>query len=81
MNTFCPECGFGVKVDEDLCCVYCGATAAGSGVDELVEMLEHMADNCPVCEGVGYQGDRHGAWNCEYCGPARELLEKAGVRT
>ena len=35
MKTFCPECGFGVKVDVDGCCLYCGSVATGSAVDEL----------------------------------------------
>ena len=33
MNTLCPQCGWGVKVDEDGCCAMCGATAIGEGVD------------------------------------------------
>ena len=35
MKTFCPECGFGVAVDEDGCCVSCGCDATGPAVDEL----------------------------------------------
>ena len=35
MKTFCPECGFGVAVDEDGCCLYCGSVATGSAVDDL----------------------------------------------
>lgn len=34
-KTFCPECGFGVQVDDDGCCVTCGATATGPAVDAL----------------------------------------------
>jgi len=34
-TTFCPECGFGVSVDEDGCCAMCGATATGTAVDKL----------------------------------------------
>jgi hypothetical protein len=32
INTFCPECGVNVKVDEDGCCATCGATATGNAV-------------------------------------------------
>jgi len=39
-HTFCPQCGWNVKVDEDLCCVECGATAAGEAVDRLCAELE-----------------------------------------
>ena len=39
MNTFCPQCGFGVKVDEDSCCVHCGAMATGEAVDQLFNIL------------------------------------------
>jgi len=35
MHTFCPECGPGVNVDNDGCCVHCGATATGKAVDCL----------------------------------------------
>ena len=35
MKTFCPEDGFNVKVDEDGCCIACGATATGAAVDAL----------------------------------------------
>ena len=35
MKTFCPECGFNIEVDEDGCCIDCGATAVGNAVDML----------------------------------------------
>ena len=35
MNTFCPECGFDVEIDEDGCCWGCGALATGAAVDKL----------------------------------------------
>ena len=38
MKTFCPECGFGVKVDEDGCCLSCGLAATGSAVDALYSL-------------------------------------------
>ena len=46
-NTFCPECGFGVDVDEDGCCVSCGATAVGSAVDGFLDMIQ--PDKCDTC--------------------------------
>jgi len=45
--TFCPECGFGVKVDEDGCCC-CGALAVGNAVEELYNNPEYAA----ILEGV-----------------------------
>ena len=42
-NTFCPECGFGVGVDEDGCCS-CGTPATGSAVDELFRDAELVKD-------------------------------------
>ena len=36
-KTFCPECGFGVKVDEEGLCVACGVTAVGRAIDKLPE--------------------------------------------
>lgn len=44
MNTFCPECGFGVSVDEEGLCGMCGATAVGSAVDKLVSQQANTAD-------------------------------------
>jgi len=35
-DTFCPECGWDVSVDEDGLCTGCGATAIGVGVRKLV---------------------------------------------
>jgi hypothetical protein len=32
-RTWCPECGPFVEVDEDGCCVTCGADSTGSGVE------------------------------------------------
>ena len=41
-NTFCPECGFGVGIDEDGCCG-CGALAVGNAVEELYNNPEYAA--------------------------------------
>jgi len=35
-KTWCPQCGLGVKIDEDGCCKTCGATATGEGVDQIL---------------------------------------------
>lgn len=43
-NTFCPECGFGVAVDEEGLCILCGATAVGRAVDQL---FHYLADHLP----------------------------------
>ena len=37
--TLCPECGPRVAVDEDGCCVSCGAVAMGRGVDTVFAKL------------------------------------------
>jgi len=39
MSTFCPECGFGIDIDEDGLCLHCGATAVGSAVDEMYAQI------------------------------------------
>ena len=33
--SFCPGCGPNVQIDEDGCCVSCGAVAFGAGLDRL----------------------------------------------
>jgi hypothetical protein len=38
-QTLCPECGWGVPVDEDGCCTSCGAPAHGDGVDTVAAQL------------------------------------------
>ena len=40
--TFCPECGWDVKVDEDGCCLVCGATSIGNAVDELAKEMREL---------------------------------------
>ena len=41
-DTFCPQCGWDVEVDEDHCCIHCGATASGEGVDNLVIQYDRL---------------------------------------
>jgi hypothetical protein len=36
IETWCPECGYGVKIDEEGCCISCGVTAIGKGVDQAL---------------------------------------------
>lgn len=38
-GTWCPECGPGVKVDEEGLCVSCGATAIGNGANAALRAL------------------------------------------
>lgn len=47
--TWCPECGYGVKVDEDGCCVMCGSQAFGRGVDQAIE-YRHRAIAQESCD-------------------------------
>ena len=58
MKTFCPECGFGVKVDVDGCCLYCGSVATGPAVDALAN-----AANVCKCDGM-----RSASTICGICG-------------
>lgn len=37
--TFCPECGWNVAIDDDGCCLLCGATATGPAVDKIDGLL------------------------------------------
>jgi len=43
-NTWCPQCGYGISVDEEGCCISCGGDAMGEGVDAAVALL-HTADH------------------------------------
>lgn len=36
IHSFCPECGINVNVDEDGCCVTCGAAAMGPALKDIV---------------------------------------------
>ena len=39
--SFCPECGFGVPLDDEDCCVSCGAVANGTAVRTLYDRGIH----------------------------------------
>jgi len=43
-NTWCPQCGYGISVDEEGCCISCGGDAMGEGVDAAVALLEWIAE-------------------------------------
>lgn len=48
--TFCPECGPDVSIDEDGCCIGCGATAVGRAIEALIECpggVDAFADLSP----------------------------------
>lgn len=49
INTFCPEDGWDVKIDEDGLCMHCGATATGAAVDLLVEERERIKNILRNC--------------------------------
>ena len=60
--TWCPQCGPRVDVDEDGCCVSCGATATGDGADMAAawrqlaqDMGEFLSDACP--DALAWEGD------------------------
>lgn len=43
--SFCPECGPNVPIDEDGCCVTCGATATGSWLEMERARAEGLSDH------------------------------------
>jgi len=50
-DTFCPQCGLGVRVDEDGCCRTCGNGAMGAAVDGRSEGIRE-AEAADVAAGV-----------------------------
>jgi hypothetical protein len=52
--TLCPQCGAGVSVDEDGCCVSCGCVAAGPGIMVALDAAraEERERCAAVCERV-----------------------------
>ena len=64
MKTFCPECGFNVSVDEDGCCILCGATATGSAVNSLFDSTmrtkQEILENIEKCSKVASFGISNG---------------------
>ncbi len=59
LYSLCPTCGHNVKVDEDGCCVTCGADAMGLGIDQVHAALEAAlkpccaTDHARVCDKPG----------------------------
>lgn len=62
--TLCVQCGFNVAVDEEGCCVTCGADAAGEYAEvalgdifrlqqEVARLRARRAEVCDCCEGRG----------------------------
>lgn len=41
-QTLCPECGLSVPIDEDGCCITCGATSVGKGADEVIARIHEL---------------------------------------
>ena len=50
-DTLCPQCGLGVRVDEDGCCRTCGATATGDAVESRRASIE-AAEAADAAAGV-----------------------------
>jgi len=50
-RTFCPCCGWDVKIDEDALCATCGATAHGEAVEALVAEMARIKGEtyCAYC--------------------------------
>lgn len=74
--TLCVECGPGVQIDEDGCCVTCGGGATGSWLDKAV---------CVVCKVRMRALNRFNGKPLSFCDnpdcavTAMERLDKAGV--
>jgi len=71
-KTLCPICGFDVRVDEDGCCVDCGATAVGGGVD-AAHTIRRKFDSIDL--ELFEVLDRAGALNIQFA----ELISENGV--
>lgn len=46
-HAWCPQCGPGVRIDEDGCCATCGADAVGEGAD-----VAHHAEALGYARGI-----------------------------
>jgi hypothetical protein len=58
-RSFCPECGWDVKVDEDGCCITCGATATGEAVEKLAKQVDRKRERI-LCAAIHFQtGEFH----------------------
>ena len=61
-GSWCPQCGPNVKVDEDGCCVTCGCTAVGDGVEQAQKLLETTRTFLILLEGLDRLKDSPAAW-------------------
>ena len=45
-NYYCPQCDFVDKIDEDGCCVYCGATTCSRKdfIESMILFLEKITE-------------------------------------
>ena len=62
--TFCPECGPDVEIDEEGCCLTCGATAVGSAAKDIAR-LQAVVDAARVV-ALTYCSENPGC-NCCMC--------------
>jgi hypothetical protein len=53
MESFCAQCGPNVKLDEDGCCIGCGGSAMGDGVDTLSTKLMEIIDGLSYVDEKG----------------------------
>lgn len=56
VDSFCPQCGPSVQVDEEGCCLACGADAMGDGADLAIAALRAAELNQGHAVKVEYQG-------------------------
>lgn len=66
LPTWCPQCGPRVRVDEDGCCLECGATACGAGADAAI-IDRHRIAALEAKRQCGVEGDG-GMRACDNCG-------------
>lgn len=52
-GSWCPQCGPDVTVDEDGCCVTCGATATGDGADAVLAMRAEIVERLRPLAALG----------------------------
>jgi hypothetical protein len=72
-RSWCPQCGPKVFVDEDGCCLMCGADAVGAGVDLALAILDDFATREGLRETLAAYA--HEAWR----GWMQHMASKAEV--
>jgi hypothetical protein len=61
LGSWCARCGYDVPLDEQRCCLACGAAAAGSGADEAQRMRRRVQFLERALDDVHRQAEEAGA--------------------